>query len=330
MNSADLFLKPSVQTGKTNVSDRSLEQTIKALIHQEGLPETYAQTVEQTILPLADHILALHDTEKGPVVVGIHGAQGTGKSTLTLFLREILVRHQNCPTANFSLDDIYLTRAERQDLAERIHPLFKTRGVPGTHDVALGQSVLDQLSSAGPDDRTPIPLFDKSRDDRVPVEEWPVFSGRAEVILVEGWCLDARPEDEGALSSPINRLEADEDPHGTWRTYVNEQLKGEYRDFFGQIDCLVMLKAPSMKCVLEWRSLQEKKLARKTRSATEEGEIGTGAQGLRIMNDDEVARFVMHYERVTRACLAEMPGRADVLINVAEDHSLGLPQFRAD
>jgi D-glycerate 3-kinase len=330
MNSADLFLKPSVQTGKTNVSDRSLEQTIKALIQQEGLPETYAQTVEQTILPLADHILALHDAEKRPVVVGIHGAQGTGKSTLTLFLREILSRHLNCPTANFSLDDIYLTRAERQDLAEQIHPLFKTRGVPGTHDVALGQRVLDQLRSAGPDDRTAIPLFDKSRDDRVPTDAWPDFLGPAEVILIEGWCLGARPEDEQALGSPINRLEADEDPHGTWRAYVNEQLKGEYRDFFSQIDCLVMLKAPSMKCVLEWRSLQEKKLARKTRGAPEEGGAGTDAQALRIMNDDEVARFVMHYERVTRACLAEMPCRADVLINVAEDHSLGLPQFRAD
>ncbi|WP_417565599.1 hypothetical protein [Marinobacter sp.] len=312
------------------MSDRSLEQTIKDLIQQEGLPETYAQTVEQTIVPLADHILALHDTEKRPVVVGIHGAQGTGKSTLTLFLREILARHRNCPTANFSLDDIYLTRAARQDLAERIHPLFKTRGVPGTHDVALGQQVLDQLRSAGPDDRTPIPSFDKSRDDRVPTDGWPAFSGRAEVILIEGWCLDARPEDEQSLRSPINRLEAEEDPDGTWRTYVNEQLKGEYRDFFSQIDCLVMLKAPSMKCVLEWRSLQEKKLARKTRSAPEEGKSDFGAQGLRIMNDDEVARFVMHYERVTRACLDEMPGRADVLINVAEDHSLGVPKFRAD
>ena len=330
MNSAALFLKPSVKTGKTNVSDRLLEQTINALIHQEGLPETYAQTVEQTILPLADHILALHDTKTRPVVAGIHGAQGTGKSTLTMFLREILARHRNCPTASFSLDDIYLTRAERQDLAERVHPLFKTRGVPGTHDVVLGQRVLDQLRSVGPCDTTRIPSFDKSRDDRVPTGDWPAFPGRAEIILIEGWCLDARPEDEGALRSPINRLEAEEDPKGTWRTYVNEQLKGGYREFFGQIDCLVMLKAPSMECVLEWRCLQEQKLARKTHGAPEGGEPGTCAQGLRIMNDDEVARFVMHYERVTRACLAEMPGRADVLINVAEDHSLGLPQFRAD
>ena len=310
------------------MSDRSLEQTVSALIQQEGLPDSYAETVEKTILPLADRICALHDTEKQPIVVGIHGAQGTGKSTLTLFLREILLRHRNRSTANFSLDDIYLTRAEREDLAQRVHPLFKTRGVPGTHDVALGQQVLNRLRSAAPEDATPIPAFDKSRDDRVPRDQWPVFGGRAEVILLEGWCLDARPEKDSALAEPMNRLEANEDPDSLWRSYVNDQLKGEYRQFFDEIDFLVMLKAPSMECVLEWRRLQEQKLARKTRNAPKMGELHGNAQDLRIMTDDEVGRFVMHYERVTRACLAEMPGRADVLINVAEDHSLGLPQFR--
>ncbi|WP_296932327.1 hypothetical protein [uncultured Marinobacter sp.] len=310
------------------MSDRSLEQTVSALIQQEGLPDAYAETVEKTILPLADRICALHDTQKQPIVVGIHGAQGTGKSTLTLFLREILLRHRNRATANFSLDDIYLTRAEREDLAQRVHPLFRTRGVPGTHDVALGQEVLHRLRSAGPEDATAIPAFDKSRDDRVPPEDWPVFVGRAEVILLEGWCLDARPAKASALVEPINRLESDEDPEGVWRRHVNDQLKGEYRQFFDEIDCLVMLKAPSMECVLEWRRLQEKKLAKKIRNAPEKGGASGGAQDLRIMTDEEVGRFVMHYERVTRSCLAEMPGRADVLINVAEDHSLGLPKFR--
>ena len=310
------------------MSDRSLEQTVSALIQQEGLPDSYAETVEKTILPLADRICALHDTEKQPIVVGIHGAQGTGKSTLTLFLREILLRHRNRSTANFSLDDIYLTRAEREDLAERIHPLFKTRGVPGTHDVALGQQVLNRLRSAAPEDATPIPAFDKSRDDRVPRDHWPVFGGRAEVILLEGWCLDARPEKDSALAEPMNRLEESEDPDGVWRRYVNDQLKGEYRQFFDEIDFLVMLKAPSMECVLEWRRLQEQKLAKKIRNAPKSGELHGNAQGLRIMTNEEVGRFVMHYERVTRASFAEMPGRADVLINVAEDHSLGLPQFR--
>jgi len=206
--------------------------------------------------------------------------------------------------------------------------LFKTRGVPGTHDVALGQQVLHRLRSAAPEDATPIPAFDKSRDDRVPREQWPVFGGRAEIILLEGWCLDARPEQDSALAQPMNPLEENEDPDGVWRSYVNDQLKGEYRKFFDEIDFLIMLKAPSMECVLEWRRLQEQKLAKKIRNAPKSGEPHGNAQDLRIMTDDEVGRFVMHYERVTRACLAEMPGRADVLINVAEDHSLGLPQFR--
>lgn len=310
------------------MSDRSLEQTVSALIQQEGLPDSYAETVEKTVLPLADRICALHDTEKRPIVVGVHGAQGTGKSTLTLFLREILYRHRNRSAAHFSLDDIYLTRAEREDLAQRVHPLFKTRGVPGTHDVALGQQVLRRLRSAAPGDSTPIPLFDKSIDDRVPRDRWRVFGGRAEVILLEGWCLDARPEKDSALAEPMNLLEENEDPDGVWRAYVNDQLKGEYRQFFDEIDFLVMLKAPSMECVLEWRRLQEQKLANKIRNAPKSGAVHSDAQDLRIMTDDEVGRFVMHYERVTRACLAEMPGRADVLINVAEDHSLGLPLFR--
>ena len=51
------------------MSDRSLEQTVNALIQQEGLPASYAETVETTILPLADRICALHDTEKQPIVV---------------------------------------------------------------------------------------------------------------------------------------------------------------------------------------------------------------------------------------------------------------------
>ena len=308
--------------------ERELKKTVNALIQQEGLPDTYARTVEQTILPLVDHIVALQSNAHRPVLIGIHGAQGTGKSTLTLFLKAILSTHRLCPTASFSLDDIYLTRAERHELAERIHPLFITRGVPGTHDVQLGQQVIDQLRSAGPGDQTPIPAFDKSMDDRVPRMDWPEFQGPARVILFEGWCVGARPEQGAALEEPINRLEASEDPQGVWRKYVNDCLRGAYHELFSQLDTLVMLKAPSMESVLEWRTLQEHKLAERSRRALKEGARAGDAQSLRIMSDDQVHRFIMHYERVTRACLAEMPERADVLIEVAEDHSLGLPRFR--
>jgi len=34
-----------------------------------------------------------------------------------------------------------------------------------------------------------------------------------------------------------------------------------------------------------------------------------------------VDRFVMHYERLTRHILAEMPGRADIVLDLDESHS---------
>lgn len=310
------------------MSEPELRQTLNALIKQEALPDTYVNTAEQTILPLVEHLVALQRSANRTIVVGIHGAQGTGKSTLALFLREILGKHYHCPTASFSLDDIYLTRAERCELADRVHPLFGTRGVPGTHDVELGQQVIERLRAAQPTDQTPIPMFDKSVDDRVPRAEWPVFQGPAQVILLEGWCVGARPEPDQALEQPLNSLESEEDMEGIWRRTVNDCLRGSYRRFFDDLDTLVMLKAPSMESVREWRTLQEHKLAEKIKNAPKSSDRSGGAQSLRIMTDAEVDRFIMHYERVTRACLTEMPERANVLIEVAEDHSLGLPQFR--
>lgn len=310
------------------MSENELNTTIETLISQEGLPSSYGHTVEQTILPLAHRIIELRQRLGRPVLIGIHGAQGTGKSTLTLFLKEILSHHFGKATASFSIDDIYLTRVERQRLAGLVHPLFITRGVPGTHDVSLGQKVIDQLLTAKPGDKTAIPRFDKARDDRAPRDRWPVFEGPVEVILIEGWCLGAAPEPEEALARPVNTLEAEEDPHAIWRSYVNECLKDSYRAFFDRLDFLVMLKAPSMACVLEWRTLQEHKLAARHANAPKEGGSDEGASSLRIMSDEEVARFIMHYQRVTEHCLREMPGRADVLIPVGADHSLEAPQFR--
>ncbi|WP_239985851.1 hypothetical protein [Marinobacter salexigens] len=296
----------------------ALENTIATLIDQEGLPKSYANTVRQIIVPLVQYVSQLRRSAKRTLVVGIHGAQGTGKSTLALFMRELLSKHWDCPTVSFSLDDIYLTRAERRELAGQVHPLLLTRGVPGTHDLELGLRVIDQLRSAQPGDETAIPAFDKSIDDRAPADDWPVFKGRAAVILLEGWCVGARAQSKKALTVPVNLLEEQEDTEGVWRDYVNQCLNTNYKEFFGQLDCLIMLKAPSMESVLEWRTLQENKLAERMRAAASDDR----SQPLRVMSDDEITRFIMHYERITKASLAEMPARADVVIGVSESHSL--------
>lgn len=305
-----------------------LSSIIRRLIEQESLPATYADTVRRVILPLAQHIKGLRWDRQRPVLVGINGAQGTGKSTLTLFLRELLSHLYQVPTASFSIDDLYMTRAGRERLADEKHPLLLTRGVPGTHDLALGERVIERLTSAAPDAKTPVPAFDKSRDDRAPESTWPVFTGRAEVVLLEGWCVGALPESNAeSLVAPINDLEAQEDVDGAWRRYVNQRLKDEYTRFFQKIDCLIMLKAPSMESVLEWRTLQERKLKDKVNSAPLGG-VEECDSSTRLMSDDQIRRFIMHYERITRACLTEMPTRADAVIQVDGNHRFSDPLIR--
>ena len=132
-----------------------------------------------------------------------------------------------------SLDDLYLTRAERDDLARTIHPLFATRGPPGTHDVELGLATLAALDRGEP---VALPRFDKAIDDRVstgPIHHAPP---ECRLVIFEGWCVGAIAQGQAALSRPVNALERDEDPDAVWRGYVNDQLGGPYHELFARLD----------------------------------------------------------------------------------------------
>lgn len=237
-----------------------------------------------------------------PVVVGLCGAQGSGKSTLAAAATKAL-EATGRRVAVLSLDDLYLTRAERQALAREVHPLFATRGVPGTHSVALGLDLLDRLARGEP---AALPRFDKARDDRAPEADWRRAPAGCEVLLFEGWCVGAGPQDEAALEEPVNALEAAEDPDGTWRRTANAALTAPYAQLVARLDRLILLAAPSFEVVAGWRLQQEQDLARSRGSA----------DGL--MDKTAVARFVAHYERITRAILAEMPARADLVVRLDE------------
>jgi D-glycerate 3-kinase len=257
-----------------------------------------------------DDVLALRARcGSQPVVIGVCGAQGSGKSTLTRVLQAALQDDHRLAVAVISLDDLYLPSHERARLAASVHALLRTRGVPGTHDVGLGMEVIQRLRSAQPGEITRLPRFDKAVDEPVAPDRWPIFQGRADVVLFEGWCVGAREQASAELVAPINVLEREHDVDGGWRRYVNAQLGGPYRELFGLIDRLVMLQAPGFEVVYEWRRQQEHELARRARQSG-------GSSPLRVMNDAELLRFVMHYERLTRHILAEMPGRADVLVTL--------------
>ena len=108
-----------------------------------------------------------------------------------------------------------------------------------------------------------------------------------------------------------------QDTSGAWRTGVNQALAGDYQQLFGLIDVLLMLKIDSMERVFEWRRLQEQKLAAKAAQS----EIDMTE--LQIMSDPELDRFIMHYERLTKHILDEMPGCADIVFFLDQSHDVG-------
>ncbi|MDP3854121.1 kinase [Phenylobacterium sp.] len=276
---------------------------LERFVAAESLPPDFSNVARAICAPLAGQVAARAAATPG-LVVGVCGAQASGKSTLTAVTRRLL-EDRGLKVALFSLDDLYLTHDERQALARDVHPLLATRGVPGTHDVALGLALIEALKRPG---EIALPAFDKARDDRRPRADWPRFEGPAEVILFEGWCVGARPQGAEALAEPLNDLERTRDPDGTWRGFANAALAGPYRDLFSRIDLQVLLRAPGFEVVLEWRREQERKL--RARLARE------GADTSRTMSDAQVTDFIAHYERLTRWILEEMPGRADLVIGL--------------
>ena len=278
-------------------SSEKVSEAIADFMRQEKLGSGFADAVARIYSPLAAHIAALAQKRHG-FVVGISGSQGIGKTTGAGILR-ILLQTGGLRVAALSIDDLYLPLENRNKLAADVDPLLATRGPPGTHDVALGECLLDTLREP---QITAIPRFDKSRNTRCDPSQWEQFQGPADVVLFEGWCVGARPQPPEDLLTPINDLERDCDADGRWRRYVNDALAGPYQDLFGRLEFLLLLKAPSFEVVAGWRKEQEAKLRAK---------MGDAAS---VMSDGQIDRFVQYYERLTRFMLAEMPSRADAVV----------------
>ena len=242
--------------------------------------------IDARLLDAVGSLAALHVRPDHIPVIGIAGAQGSGKTTLVRAAAERL------GAAHLSLDDVYLTRAERQAMAREVHPRFTVRGPPGTHDLGLLERTLAALRAADADSRTPLPAFDKLADDRAPRTDWPVFAGRPSAVLVDGWCLGATPQAEADLAAPVNALEAERDGQGIWRRASNAALAGPYAEVFSRFDAVLFLKAPSFDAVLDWRCEQEA------------GLMDLPPADLPPARRAELAVFIQHFERITRHMLA--------------------------
>jgi D-glycerate 3-kinase len=234
-------------------------------------------------------------------LVGLSGLQASGKSTLAAQLAAA-ARERGVATEVLALDDFYLGRRDRAALAREVHPLLATRGVPGTHDIALLAETTRALRIASPRRPARIPRFDKGSDTRMPPSRWRRVTSPPRLILLEGWCVGVPAEPPRALARAVNALERVEDADSRWRTWVNARLAGEYAALWRRFDALIVLAAPSFEIVSRWRDEPERALRRR------------GAP--RAMSRAALRRFLMHYERLSRHALRVLPARADVLVTL--------------
>ena len=241
--------------------------------------------------------LALRDSRKRFSVIGLSGLQGSGKSTLAGQVVS-LAQSRGIHALTMSIDDFYLGRAARKALARTVHPLLITRGVPGTHDVPLIHFTLDMLRKASSEKPARIPRFDKGTDTRMPPSRWRHVKHPPRFVILEGWCVGVPPQTEAELKKPINELERKEDADGTWRHWVNDQLKRNYVPLWQRFDELAILQAPGFDVVLKWRDEQERAL-RKRNAA-------------RAQTTQQLKRFLQHYERLSRQALKKLPALADL------------------
>ena len=257
-------------------------------------------------LPLSEWIYSIYSKDFKTKIIGLSGGQGAGKSTITGILKLILKKKYGLNICVFSIDDFYKTKNERLRMSKKKHPLFITRGVPGTHDIALLNQTIRKLKQKK--FRTVlIPKFDKSKDDRYRKNKWQKIKTKPDIIIFEGWCVGTTHQNNNELKRPINLIEKKYDENLKWRKTVNNLIKKRYKNIFNKIDKLVFLKVPHFNYIIKWRWLQEQKMKLTTKSK-------------KTMSKTEVKEFIMFYERLTKHMIKNYSKISDLTIFLDKRH----------
>lgn len=203
-----------------------------------------------------------------PLVLGISGPQGSGKSFLADNLLEyIKVHHPSLKAVGFLMDDFYLTHEDQlivtKQAAEDRNVVLQGRGLPGTHDLKLLEEVFEKLAAKSP---VRIPVYDKSafngEGDRAAELEWQAVTGKVDVVIFEGWFNGYRAMDPSVfrnaylVSDPSGIVQRNKLYH---LETVNAKLK-EFDLVWARFDFFICLDTESVLNVYEWRAEQEKAL----------------------------------------------------------------------
>jgi len=299
--------------------DNVKEDYFKFLNKENILGKSKAEKIKslkKIYIPMSFWINNKYKKKGKTLFLGFSGGQGSGKTTVTGILKIIL---KNCFKRKIhvsSIDDFYKTLEERNKISSTIHPLFKTRGVPGTHDTNLIKKFFDFIKKKK-FRKFEAPRFDKSIDDRLKKKYWFNVKEKPEVVILEGWCVGAKPQTNLLLKKPINILEKYEDKDLIWRRYVNQKLKTEYKKIFSMIDYFIFMKIPNFNKVFKWRLIQEKKL--KKMSHTKK----------KIMSYNKIKRFIMFYQRITLQMIKDLSKSASIVMLLSKNHEIKKVLFKS-
>jgi len=255
--------------------------------------------------------------KKQPLIIGLAGGQGSGKTTISSILTLILQKYFKLNVFKVSIDDFYKTRKDRRLLSKNKHPLLMTRGVPGTHDIDLMLSFFKKIKSKN-FKSLKVPTFNKAIDDRYPKNLWHKIESKPDVIIFEGWCVGARAQTANQLKKSINLLEKAQDQSIKWRTYVNNQLKTKYKLLFNQLDGLLYLKAKNFDLLREWRLKQERKLWIQAKDK----------KNLKIMSSVDVISFMQTYQRITQQMFKDALKSSSIIMNLNINHQIEKIKFK--
>lgn len=271
---------------------------IEEFISTHKLPSAFKDIALDKYVPLAEQISSHQKSAETTYFVGINGCQGSGKSTLSDFIKVYIEHEFKQSVTIMSLDDFYFSQAQRRNLADKVHPLLKTRGVPGTHDTQLAKNALEGLATGS--FPVIIPRFNKATDNPFEKDQWTHVDKAVDIVIFEGWCWGVEAQAADQLNQPINALEKTQDKNGTWRQYVNTQLNLHYQPLYDFMNMWVMFKAPSFSDVYAWRLEQEEKLA---------AALAANSDQSGVMNAAQIMNFIQYYQRLTTHCLDTLPSR---------------------
>jgi D-glycerate 3-kinase len=217
-------------------------------------------------LPLSIKIHHKKINKQNVFIQGILGSQGTGKTTLTKILALIL-QFLGWKTISISLDDLYKTYQERQEL-KIYDPRLIWRGPPLTHDINLGLQLFNNLQKKEVTEIL-IPHFDKSAyngmGDRTNFET----INKPDIVLFEGWFIGVKPIEESLFNYPPQPILTPEDIE--FAKDNNKRLL-DYLPLWEKLDSLIILSPKDYRFSLQWRKEAEQKmiLDRKTGMTEEE------------------------------------------------------------